>query len=153
MRRKDREVLDEKSIEEIIRKSIVCRVGFCDEDSPYVIPMSYGYEHGALYFHSAPEGRKIDLIRRNNKVCFEMDAAVELIEGDLTCRWGMKYASVVGFGKMSVIADDPEQKRKALEIIFRHYSNAPFDVPDDALKRVVILKIEIESMTGKISGG
>ena len=73
MRRNEREITDPKIIEEIIHQATICRIALYDADYPYIVPLNYGYESGALYFHSAKEGKKIDLIRKNSRVCFEIE--------------------------------------------------------------------------------
>ena len=72
MRRKDLEIKDAKEIEAIIKSGKVCRIALSYDDKPYVVPMNYGYKDNALYFHSAKQGKKIDLIAKNSSVCFEI---------------------------------------------------------------------------------
>ena len=59
MRRKDREITDRAEIEAILNEAMVCRIGLADDGEPYVVPVSFGYEDGSVYIHSAPEGKKI----------------------------------------------------------------------------------------------
>ena len=151
MRRKEKEITDKTSMELIILKSSVCRLALSDEDRPYIVPLCFGYENDTLYFHSAREGRKLDILRKNNKVCFEFDVDHEIVEADDACGWGMKYQSVIGFGKGSII-DDIESKRKALNVIMQNYSRNSYEYPDKTIKKIVIIKVEIEHMTGKKSG-
>jgi len=79
MRRKDREITDNSEIEKIIGKAICCRIGLVDNDEPYIVPVCFGYERNTIYFHSALEGRKVELIKKNNKVCFEIDTDLEIL--------------------------------------------------------------------------
>lgn len=72
MRRKDREIVDRESMESVIRRASVCHLGMCEGESPYIVPLCFGYYDGVLYFHSAREGRKLDALRRNGRVCFEI---------------------------------------------------------------------------------
>lgn len=150
MRRSEKEITDESAIEAIINSSIVCRLALSDGDQPYIVPLSFGYQDRILYFHSALEGKKIDIIKKNNRICFEFDVNTEIIEAEKACKWGLKYQSVIGFGK-AVFVEDFEEKQKALSIIISQYSNRNFQFPDKAIKKTVIIKIEIESMTGKHS--
>ncbi len=59
MRRKDKEIKDEKEIESVISKCDVCRIALCENNSPYVVPVCFGYRDNCLYFHSASYGKKI----------------------------------------------------------------------------------------------
>ncbi|GAH17704.1 unnamed protein product, partial [marine sediment metagenome] len=95
MRRKDKEIADEKAMVSIVEKAIVCRVAMCWQDEPYVVPMSFGYRDNCIYLHSAREGRKLDILRNNDKVCIEFDIGVELIQSHEACKSSMKYKSVL----------------------------------------------------------
>jgi nitroimidazol reductase NimA-like FMN-containing flavoprotein (pyridoxamine 5'-phosphate oxidase superfamily) len=150
MRRRDREITDNDEMESIIMRASVCRLAICDQGTPYLIPLCFGFEGRALYFHSALEGRKLEMLKGNNRVCFEMDVDQELIRSDNgSC--SMRYRSIIGFGSMFII-HDPMEKRKALDVIMRHYSQEPFEYSEAVLIRTTVFKVEIESMTGKKSG-
>jgi len=154
MRRKDKEIVDEKVMISIIEKAIVCRVAMCWQDEPYVIPMNFGYRNNYIYLHSAGEGRKLDILRNNDKVCIEFDVDVELVQSREACKTSMKYKSVLIFGT-AVILKDIAEKKKALDIIMHHYyyrtSPSVFHYPKDALEKVIIVKVKVENMTGKES--
>ena len=94
MRRKDKEITDESEIESIIRNSLVCRLGLADNSTPYIVPLCFGYKDNRLYFHSAKEGRKIEILKRNNEVCFEFDDNLEVKAGKAACDWGMNFQEV-----------------------------------------------------------
>ncbi|MFX1558003.1 MAG: pyridoxamine 5'-phosphate oxidase family protein [Promethearchaeota archaeon] len=151
MRRKEKEIIDKKEIESIIERATVCRIGLSEDSIPYIIPVNFGYNNNFLYFHSAPVGKKIDIIRNNNNVCFEMDIDHELLILDNICNSSMKYRSIIGFGKASFITN-AEEKRKALKIITNHYVSKDLnEFNESLLKKIAIIKIEIENMTGKKS--
>jgi nitroimidazol reductase NimA-like FMN-containing flavoprotein (pyridoxamine 5'-phosphate oxidase superfamily) len=151
MRRRDREIEDREAVESILREATVCRVALSVNDVPYVVPLNFGCEDGCLYFHSAPEGKKIEIIKQNSNVCFEVDIDHELVEAEKACDWTVRYRSVIGFGK-AFLVDDPEEKRRALDIIVGHYSDRSYEYTNEAVSRVAIVRVEIESMTGKQSG-
>ncbi|RPH48908.1 MAG: pyridoxamine 5'-phosphate oxidase family protein [Desulfobacteraceae bacterium] len=151
MRRKDREIKSREEIDAIIKKALVCRLGMADESGPYVVPLSFGYRDGFLFFHSAKEGKKLDILRKNNKVCFEMDTDHEVVKSEKACDWGMKYKSVIGFGHAFVV-EDIESMKAALDVIMAHYSAGSFEYDVKKLERTVAIKVEIEYMTGKKKG-
>jgi nitroimidazol reductase NimA-like FMN-containing flavoprotein (pyridoxamine 5'-phosphate oxidase superfamily) len=151
MRRKDQEINDIAAIEDIIRKAQVCRLALSENGQPYIIPLCFGYKNITLYFHTALEGKKLDILRKNNNVCFEIDTDRELVKGKKACNCSMKYRSVIGFGKAELI-EDIELKRKALNIIMQNYYEGFFKYPDESIQNTVIIKVEIESMTGKKLG-
>ena len=150
MRRKEKEITDRSDIEAIIRKSQVCRLGLSDEGLAYIVPLCFGYDDKRLYFHSAREGRKIEILQRNNRVCFEFDIDTRIHSGKTACDWGMQYRSVIGYGTAGFI-QEPNEKRQALDIIMDQYANGTFDYSDKALKKTLIIKVHISHMTGKKS--
>jgi len=153
MRRKDKEIVDEKVMVSIIEKAIICRVGMCWQDEPYVIPMNFGYWDNYIYLHSAGQGWKLDILRNNDKVCIEFDVDVELVQSQEACKTSMKYKSILIFGTAAILEDIAEKKR-ALDIIMHHYyydSSSVFHYPEDALGKVIIIKVKVEKMTGKES--
>jgi hypothetical protein len=153
MRRKDKEIRDRGQMLEIIEKSLVCRLGLCQDNVPYVVPLNFGYRDGCLYFHSARQGRKMDMIRANPRVCFEIDTDTEPIPSNQPCDWGMKFASVIGFGTAAVL-EDPEEKRRGLDAILERYSSRPVQpYPESALEHTAVIRVQVEEMTGKRSGG
>jgi len=152
MRRKDRELNLKDDIQEIIKLGDVCRVAMFAGEYPYIIPLNYGYEWSEqlkLYFHSATEGRKVDLLKLNNNVGFEIDINHELVTADEACNWGMKYKSVVGFGKMIEIASNKE-KVHALDLLMEHYGfkGKPL-YPAIMLMKIRIYCLEVCNITGK----
>jgi uncharacterized protein len=152
MRRKQNEITDKGVIEEILSKSEVCRIAMIDGDVPYIVPLNYGYSDMALYFHSAPLGKKIDLLKLNNKVCFEIEYSTEIVRGDIACDWGLKYRSVIGYGTIGFISDF-EQKKAGLDIIMAQYGKKGENVyKDKNVESVLILKLNIEEITGKQLG-
>ena len=142
------EITNIDEIEGIIKKALICRLGLVDNDEPYVIPICFGYERGALYFHGSLKGRKVKLIKQNNKVCFEMDIDAELQKSEDPCDWTIKGESVVGVGKASILEDDGE-KSHALRLIMGHYSEGDFSFPKSTLDSVLVVRVDISSITGK----
>ena len=148
MRRSEREIKDREVIDAIIRQCLVCRLGLSDGEEPYIVPLCFGYDGQALYFHSAPAGRKIDILRKNSRVCFEFDIPEGMREAEAGCRWGIKYRSVVGFGTAEIM-DVQGDKKKALEIIMAQYSGKKYIFPEDIMAKTLVIRVAIERMTGK----
>jgi nitroimidazol reductase NimA-like FMN-containing flavoprotein (pyridoxamine 5'-phosphate oxidase superfamily) len=125
-----------------------------DAEGPYIVPVNFGYQDQSLYIHSAREGRKIEMLRRDNRVCFEITAEAELIRSDQACRWGTKYRSIVGFGQ-AFFLEGMAEKAKGLDILLRHYALSPgefFHYEEADLAKVAVIQIKITAMTGKKSG-
>jgi uncharacterized protein len=151
MRRNDRQITDRATIDDVIRRCRVCRLGFCDHGQPYVVPMNFGYDGVFLYFHSAPEGRKVGLLQGNARVCFELDIPGDVLEGDQACAWGARYESVIGFGACEVL-EDVEAKRVALGWIMKQFSNrTDWSFPEQNLNKVMVFRLRIDEVSGKAS--
>jgi len=153
VRRNDREVKDIRGIEEILRRCRTCHVAMIDGAAPYVTPLSFGYEisgGGALclYFHSAAEGRKIDILRRNDSVCFDITYEGEPILSGNPCNSGIFYASVIGFGKV-VFIEDADEKRTALSAVYRRQTGENIVFTAEQTKNVCVFKIVSTEFTGK----
>ncbi|MHB8073097.1 pyridoxamine 5'-phosphate oxidase family protein [Desulfosporosinus fructosivorans] len=151
MRRNDKEITEQKALDEIMKKAQVCRLGVSYESMAYIIPMSFGYADRVLYFHSGPEGLKLLILKENPKACFEVDIDTEVIPSEKGCNWSMRYQSVIGFGEVEFI-EDIDEKRKALQIIMQQYGGDLKMVEDAGLSGITIFKLVVSSMTGKKSG-
>ena len=149
MRRVDREIKDPTAIRKIMEEASVCRIGVSDDGMPYVVPMSFGLGERDLYFHCAAEGRLLNIIRRNDRVCFEMDLFREVILGQSPCGCSCRYESVIGFGR-AVIMDDHGEKKAALDRIMEHYGQqVPSAYKDDIFAKTTVVRIDIAGVTGK----
>lgn len=151
MRKKEKEITEKTAIEAVIRKSLVCRLGLSDGNTPYIVPVCFGYRDCTIYVHGSLKGKKIDILKNNPKVCFEFDIIAQIVEAENACNWDIKYQSVIGYGRASFI-EGLDEKRKALDAIMNQYSDKPFQFPENVLNRTSVIKIEIASMTGKQSG-
>ena len=150
MRRTDRQITDSAEIESILQGSMICRLGLADGGEPYIVPLSFGYTGGAIYLHSALDGKKISMINRNPRCCFEIDQCGKVTRTEPPCAWGIEYRSVIGFGRACII-EDSEEKKRGLNCIMSHYGGEPQQFSDENIRNVCVIRIDIESMTGKKS--
>jgi nitroimidazol reductase NimA-like FMN-containing flavoprotein (pyridoxamine 5'-phosphate oxidase superfamily) len=152
LRRVDKEITSRVAVTEILERARICHIGLCENGIPYVVPMNYGYEGNCLYLHSAPEGRKIDIIRHNNLAAFCVYIDDVAVRGGSACKWTMKYRSVMGEGKIRLI-EDPDQKREALQIIMRQQAGpGEYAFQSTGLDKVTVLRLDITQVSGKQSG-
>ena len=150
MRRKDREILDTQFIDKILNDAVYGNLGLCDNGEPYVIPMNYAWSDNKIWLHCANEGRKLDIMKVNSKVCFQVSGEAELIfsEED-ACRSGMYYSSVIILGNASII-EEHEEKSAALEKLMQHFSKGfSHKFTQEETSRVTIISINPESITCK----
>ncbi len=147
----EKEILKVSAIEEIIKKALICRLGLSDGENPYIVPLSFGYKDKTLYFHSAAKGKKIDIMRKNPRVCFEIDINSKIIKAEDACKWDIRYQSVIGYGK-AVLLQNTDEKREALKIIMSQYSDRTHHFIEKKVQKAAVVKVEIVGMTGRQSG-
>ena len=139
MRRKDRQITEIESIRAILDKAKVLHLAMIDGARPYVVPMNYGYALAdgrlTLYLHSAKEGRKLDVLQ-------------QVSGGDIPCKYGEAYASVMGEGT-AVLLDDPVQKIEALQILMKTQTGREFAFTPAMAESVAVIRVNVDSFTAK----
>lgn len=156
MRRKDREVKDLDGIFDIVRRCNVVHLGMVDNGKPYVVALNFGYEREGdvliLYLHCAMEGRKIDILRNNPNVYFQMDCVNEFIEGTSVrpCSYCWRYDSVMGSGQVEFV-EDIQKKTHALNRLIQHVGKTDeiFSFPPASFAHTRVLHIRSNDITGK----
>lgn len=156
MRKKEREITDRKEREAVLVRAQVMRLAINEAGAPpYIVPVNFGYRDNALYFHSSYEGKKIELITKDPLVAFEAEADVAIVapaDRSNACEWGVAYRSVIGRGRATILTN-PEEKRTGLRVLMA--SVAPdvdpssFTMADQIVAITAVVRIDIESMTGK----
>ncbi len=145
MRRKDKEITDKTKIDKIINKCEICRLGLSKDNTPYIVPISFGYDGSNIYFHTAHKGQKIDYINSNTQVCLEFETGVNLISNDtLPCKWGFSFQSVICQGAVEELTD-LEKANDALNLIMIHYSGKKWDMTEKMVRSVRVWKVPIDS--------
>ena len=153
MRRKDRQITDLEAIRAILDKAKVLHLAMIDGARPYVVPMNYGYALAdgrlTLYLHGAKEGRKLDVLQQNDRVAFVLETDVSPVSGgDIPCKYGEAYASVMGEGT-AVLLDDPVQKIEALQILMKTQTGREFAFTPAMAESVAVIRVNVDSFTAK----
>lgn len=152
MTRRERQITDMEEIVKILDNSKVLHLGMIDGDEPYVVPMNYGYtmEDGklTLWLHGARQGRKLDAMRKNPKVFFEMEYGIEPFEGDVACKYGITYSSLMGRGVAEII-EDVETKKAALTFLMKTQTGKDFGFEDKMAAVVGVIRIDVLEYTAK----
>ena len=120
-----------------------------DDGYPYTVPINFYFDRdtGNLYFHCAPEGHKIDSLRRSDKVTFNVLSEGWKEDGE----WWLQFNSVTVFGRIRVV-EDMELKEKELTAIGRKYFPKERSVEEavkNSIERIFILELKPEYITGK----
>ena len=152
MTKRERQVTDPQQILEILDKSRVLHLGLAVNNEPYVVPMNYGYvmEEGKLtvYLHSAMRGKKLDMIRENPNVFFEMDCDRAPFEGVKPCQYGLVYSSIMARGTASIV-EDVEEKKRAMTILMKTQTGKDFSFDDKLVGMVAVIRIDVSEYTAK----
>lgn len=156
MRRKDREITDSQSIIDIIQNCQCCRIGFQDDGEVYIVPLNFGFECNEqriiFYFHGAKVGRKIDLIAKNPNVGFEMDTNHEVYtksDNGTACTYTARFQSVIGTGKVSMVANTDEKKHGLLLLMQHTTQKCEWLFDEKMLNAVAVFKLEVEKLSCK----
>ena len=153
MRRCDREMTDWEEMLAFLRSRKICRLALWDEEGPYILPLCFGFarqgETLVLYFHSAKEGRKINLIGENPRVGFEMDTGYEFHRGELACQCSAAFRSVIGSGAITVV-EDPQEKMEGFLAIMEHCSGSrAWRFDEKMLGSACVLKLRVTELSCK----
>jgi len=156
MRRNDREITDPTVILDLLARCHIGRLATIGHDGfPRIKPVNFVHHHEVIYFHTALEGEKIDDIRRDNRVCFEVDQPIaHVMSGKKACSAGYLYRSVIIKGRATMV-DDETKKTKALDLLMQKHegTDKKYEYSKASMSETGIVRIDIEQMTGKESLG
>ena len=152
MTKRERQITDKNEILRILDTAKVLHLGLAVDNEPYVVPMNYGYteENGklVLYLHSAVRGRKLDMIRENPRVFFELECDVAPFEGKKPCQYGLVYSSVMGRGTASIV-EDAEEKKRAMTLLMKTQTRKDFEFSDEWVSIVAVIRVDVAEYTAK----
>lgn len=148
MRKARKEITERSELEAVLARADVLYLALHDEPAPYVIPLSFGYADGALWFHCASEGTKLDLLRRDPRVGFAAVTDARVVAGTAACDFSATGESVVGRGTARVCTD-PDERRRGLDALMRHHGMDRPEYRADALARTCVVRIDVEELRGK----
>jgi len=152
MTKRELQVTDPHQIQAILDTAKVLHLGLAVDNEPYVVPLNYGYtmEDGrlTLYLHGANQGKKLDMIRTNPRVFFELDCDRVPFEGQVPCQYGMVYSSVMGRGTAQIV-EDVEEKKQAMSILMKTQTGKDFSFNDRLVSIVAVIRIDVSEYTAK----
>ena len=152
MTKRERQVTDPEQIRRILDVGQVLHLGLAVNNEPYVVPMNYGYtmEDGklTLYLHSATRGKKLDMIRENPRVFFEIDCDRMPFEGKVACQYGMVYSSIMGKGEARIVKD-VEEKERAMSLLMKTQTGKDFTFSEQLVSIVSVIRIDVSEYTAK----
>ncbi|MCL5958917.1 MAG: pyridoxamine 5'-phosphate oxidase family protein [Chloroflexi bacterium] len=148
-----RPIESREEMEQVLREAPIGRLGTTIGDQPYVVPLAFVYESGKIYFHSKPDGQKLEAIQKNPKVCFEVDQYAGVMTDPKPCSFDMRYRSIVAYGRASLVTE-PEEKMRVLQTIIDKYAGGGEveTLTQKMADTVTVVEIAVEEMTGKHNG-
>jgi nitroimidazol reductase NimA-like FMN-containing flavoprotein (pyridoxamine 5'-phosphate oxidase superfamily) len=150
MRRHDKEITDPAELRRILHEARVCRLAMSDGARPYLVPLTFAIDGDDLVLHSARGGRKLDILRRNPAVCFEIEEGVAVAPAATACAFSMRFRTVIGFGVVEFVEDRAERAR-LLALFGARYGGPEGPVPAAETERTCVLRVRIRELTGKRS--
>ena len=146
---------DRDEMERILREEDIGHLALAGDDSPYVVPLNYTYSNGRILFHCALEGKKLDLIGKNPKVCFEVsrqEGHPAEHAGDLC---DAPFESVICYGSARIV-DDLQERRELLNEFQERFGTpdkprAP--ITEERASKCGAVEITISQMTGRARSG
>ena len=138
-----------KEIEKILKKETMGFLGLSMNDQPYVVPMTYGYSNGKIFFHCSLKGKKLDYIRSNPQVCFTVGwQSGRIMRHPQGARCKANHDSVICYGRARVIED--LNKRCEVLNIFNHCLKADAkEINPEEVINCLAVEIKINRMTGR----
>ena len=152
MTKREYKITDEQEIRRILDTAKVLRLGLSVDNEPYIIPLNYGYtmEDGklSLYMHSAVKGSKLELLRKNPNVCFELDCDNVTFEGKVACQYGLAYSAISGRGK-AVLVEDVEKKMEGMSILMKTQTGKDFTFNERLVSIVAVIRLDVSEYAAK----
>jgi nitroimidazol reductase NimA-like FMN-containing flavoprotein (pyridoxamine 5'-phosphate oxidase superfamily) len=153
IRRNEKEISDINEMVAILDEAKYVVVAMCKDDEPYLATLSHGYdrERNCIYFHCAKEGKKVDILKEQNKVWGQALMDKGYVQGSCD----HLYATTQFMGRVTFV-EDRDEKRQALEVMINALDDDPQKLLDTQLTEksiqgVEIGRIDIEYMSGKKS--
>jgi len=149
VRRKDREQIEATFLESVLHEAEYACLALNTGAAPYAVCVNFIYRDKALFVHSATEGHKLDLLRADPRVGFTLAVDVQVVPDQFTT-W---YRSVSGWGVVSLVEDEAERQAVFAGFAAKYRAACPSPVPESMSRRIAVLKVAVESVTGKHSRG
>lgn len=152
MTKREFHITDEQELRRILDTAKVLRLGIAVDNEPHIVPLNYGYtlEDGrlVLYMHSAVKGNKLELLRKNPNVCFELDCDNVPFEGQVACQYGLSYSAISGRGR-AVLVEDVAQKMEAMSILMKTQTGKDFTFNERLVSIVAVIRLDVTEFAAK----
>ena len=152
MTKRENQITDEQKIRRILDTAKVLRLGIAVDNVPHIVPMNYGYtmegEKLTFWLHSAVNSDKLELLRHNPNICFELDCDHVPFEGKLPCQYGLSYCAVSGRGK-AVLIEDTAEKMEAMSVLMKTQTGKDFTFNERLVSIVTVIRVDVTEFAAK----
>lgn len=127
------------------------RLATVGPEGPYITPLHYVLSDDIIYFHSSTEGKKLDNLRADNRVCFEVSKLIDILKHNNPCKFSTRFISVQVFGK-AYIVKETEEKLAALNLLVKSFVKGDFaPICTEVASKVTVIALHIESISARES--
>lgn len=134
----------------ILQEEKIGRLGTCGKEYPYVVPLCYVYFKEAIYVHSGFSGQKLQHIKHNPRVCFQVEQIGEYRTSPYPCSFSINYKSVIVFGQAREVEDKEEKREALMALAMAFAAGAPLEpVSEKKLDITNVIRIDLEEISGK----
>lgn len=146
-------IQNREEIDAVIRACKTCYLAMSVDDHPYILPMNFALEGETVILHSAQEGRMWKSIQKNPRVSINWTLGEELAWQDVNvgCSYRVKSKSVVVEGSVEFV-EDYDEKYRCMQVLMAQYSDREFKFGEPSVKNVGVIKVHIETISGKEFG-
>ena len=152
MTKREYKITEPGEIRRILDTAKVLRLGIAVDNVPHIVPLNYGYtmEDGklTLYMHSAVKGNKLELLRQNPNICFELDCDLVPFEGKVACQYGLSYCAISGRGK-AVLVEDVAEKMEAMRSLMKTQTGKDFTFNERLVSIVAVIRVDVTEYAAK----
>ena len=152
MTKREYKITEPGEIRRILDTAKVLRLGIAVDNVPHIVPLNYGYtmEDGrlTLYMHSAVKGNKLELLRQNPNICFELESDLVPFEGKVACQYGLSYCAISGRGK-AVLVEDVAEKMEAMRSLMKTQTGKDFTFNERLVSIVAVIRVDVTEYAAK----
>jgi len=154
MRRSDRSLEDKTDIANILKDGKIIHIAFQDKTEPYIVTLNYGFDfiddNLTFYFHSANEGRKLNIIKYNPLVCFSISICDPFVSGEKACNYGMKYRSIVGYGTLNILSDENDRIYALNKLMENYTGKSRWEYDVTIFNKTTVTRLDVDTFSAKM---
>lgn len=154
MRRTDRAITNDAEIADLLRQADICRIATSVNDQPFISANTFWYDGERIFFHTASEGRTLTNIRRNPRVCLEVDWRGRWLPAKTALAFSVEFTGVVVFGRAYLLEDAAEKERALQGLLDKYFpdlkSGADYrPITPEERDQTAVFAVDVEAWSAK----